>query len=107
MDHMFRLLIEVYSGDILVYGKAINPYDVQELLQYLDTECVIAHKIFTELNKTDSYKKSPYSLTIYLYKRPTRQSDDNEIKRPLRFYAAKTYNCRGEEFDFYNELNFL
>lgn len=107
MENVFRLLIEVYSGDVLVYNEVVNPYNVQELLQYLNTECAIAHKIFTELNKTDSYKDSPYNLTVYLYKRPTRRCDDGKIKRPLRFYVAKAYPCRGEEFNFYNELNFL
>ena len=101
---MYRIYLEVYSRDILAYAKDICLHDNKALISYLDTEPATVHEVFTELNKAGSYKELPYVLTICLYRRPKQMFGSDKLSNIFRLYLNKTYLCRGEKFDFSNNL---
>ena len=104
MISMYRIYMEVYSGDILAYAKDVCLHDIKALIEYLSTESVTIHEVFTELNKAGSYKESPYVLTVCLYRRPRQMFDDDRLPNIFRLYMKKTYFCHGEAFDFADGL---
>lgn len=105
MKSMYKLYMEVYSGDILAYAKCFDFYSTMALFNCFNTELAMVHEIFTELNKAGSYKESPYDLTVCLYTRPKEQFNDDRLSNVFRLYLRKKYSCCGEKLDFSDGLN--